>query len=278
MIDLLLAPFEPTFMTRALVGGLLVAAISALVGVWIIVRGLTFLGEAMSHGMLPGVAIASLLGGNPMIGAGVAGLAMALGAQGLRRGRFFGQDTAIGVLYVGLLALGVIIVSRAQSFATDLTAFLFGDVLAIQWGDVFILTGALVVVALASLLLYRPFLALSIDARVAQTLGMRPRPAGIAMLVLLTITLAASFHVVGTLLAFGMLVAPSAAAMLLAKRIPVAMLLAWLFGSIAVVGGLLLSWHASTAAGASIAVVAVALFLLVALGRGVRSLSLERTR
>lgn len=259
----LIEPFTVSFVLRALAGGVLLAAVCALVGVWVIVRGMTFLGEAMSHGMLPGVAVASILGGSPVLGAAVSAFAMALGVNALRHSREFGRDTSIGLLFVGMLSIGVIVVSHSRSFATDLTAFLFGDVLAIRQPDLLMLAAAVATVAAVSAACYRPFLALTFDPRKARTLGLRPDLANAVMLTLLTITMAVAFSVVGTLLAFGMLIAPSAAAMLVARRLPAVMLTSFVIGSAATVIGLWISWYAATAAGATIAAVAVAIFFVL---------------
>ncbi|MEU4427746.1 zinc ABC transporter permease AztB [Actinoplanes sp. NPDC024001] len=260
---MLLEPFTVSFVVRALIGGVLLAAACALVGVWVISRGMTFLGEAMSHGMLPGVAIASLLGGNLVTGAAASAFAMAAGVNALRHHREFGRDTSIGLLFVGMLSAGVIIVSHSRSFATDLTAFLFGDVLAIGRADLLLLGAAVAVIAVTSAICYRPFLALTFDPRKARTLGLRPDLANAVMLALLTLTMAVAFSVVGTLLAFGMLIAPSATALLVARRVPAVMAAAFAFGAAATVAGLWISWHAATAAGATIAAVAVAIFFVV---------------
>lgn len=273
----LVEPFTASFVLRALVGGVLLAAVCALVGVWVIARGMTFLGEAMSHGMLPGVAVASILGGNLVIGAAASAFAMAAGVNALRHSREFGRDTTIGLLFVGMLSVGVIVVSHSRSFATDLTALLFGDVLAIQVPDLLLLAGALVVVAVTSAVCYRQFLALTFDARKARTLGLRPDLANMIMLILLTVTMAVAFSVVGTLLAFGMLIAPSAAAMLVARRLPVVMLTSFGLGAAAVLVGLWISWYAATAAGATIAAVTVCLFFLLLGGRAVVTAARRRT-
>ncbi|MER7474788.1 zinc ABC transporter permease AztB [Micromonospora sp. NPDC000018] len=272
----LVEPFTVSFVVRALVGGVLLAAVCALVGVWVIARGMTFLGEAMSHGMLPGVAIASILGGNLVVGAAVSAFAMAVGVNALRHSREFGRDTSIGLLFVGMLSVGVIVVSHSRSFATDLTAFLFGDVLAIRWPDLLMLGVAVAVVAAVSVACYRPFLALTFDARKARTLGLRPDLANAVMLALLTITMAVAFSVVGTLLAFGMLIAPSAAAMLVARRLPALMLTSFVIGSAASVIGLWISWYAATAAGATIAAVAVLIFFAILGARRVTTAVLRR--
>src|SRR5690606_6495274 len=264
-MEWLIAPFEVSFVARALVGGLLVSGVCALAGTWVVLRGMAFLGDAMSHGMLPGVALASLLGGSLFLGAAASAVAMALGVTALTRSGRLSRDTGIGLLFVGMLSAGVIIVSHSRSFAVDLTGFLFGDVLAVRERDLLVLAAALAVAAAIALLGHRAFVALAFDPRKARTLGLHPRAAHLAMLALVTLAIVASFHVVGTLLVFGLLIAPPAAMSLWARRIPVIMLGAALLGAASVFTGLLASWHLGTAAGATIAAVAVALFFLSAL-------------
>ncbi|WP_336210168.1 zinc ABC transporter permease AztB [Nonomuraea sp. LPB2021202275-12-8] len=264
-------PFEVSFVRQALWAAVLVSLLCALAGTWVVMRGMAFLGDAMSHGMLPGVALAALLGASPVLGALAAAVAMAAGVTALGRLRRMSQDTAIGLLFAGMLALGVIIVSRSDSFAVDLTGFLFGDVLAVRDRDLGHLAAALAVAALVSLLGHRMFVALAFDPRKARTLGMRPRLAHALLLGLVTLAIVASFHVVGTLLVFGLLIAPPAAMALWARRIPVIMAGAALLGVGAAVAGLLVSWHLGTAAGATIAAVAVALFFVSALASRLRA-------
>ncbi|MFD1829952.1 zinc ABC transporter permease AztB [Streptomyces desertarenae] len=269
-MEWLTGPFEVAFVQRALWGGVLVSLVCALAGTWVVLRGMAFLGDAMSHGMLPGVAVASLLGGNLLVGAAVSAAAMALGVTALGRAPRLSHDTGIGLLFVGMLALGVIVVSRSQSFAVDLTGFLFGDVLAVRGSDLVHLAAALAVALVVSAAGHRPFVALAFDERKAHTLGLRPRLAHAALLGLLTLAIVASFHVVGTLLVFGLLIAPPAAALPWARRIPAIMAGAACLGTSATFLGLLLSWHLGTAAGATIAAVAVAQFLLSHLAAGLR--------
>jgi len=252
-------PLSADFMLRALLGGVLVATICAVVGTWVVVRGMAFLGEAMAHGMLPGVALASLLGLPVIVGAAVSAMVMSLGVGLItRRGRL-SNDTSIGLLFVGMLALGVIIVSHSRSFATDLTAILFGDVLAIQPGDLAVLGIALAVTVVLAALFHRSFVALVFDPRVARTMGLRPRLAQVVLVGLVTVAVVASYGAVGSLLVVGLLLAPAVAAGHWVRRIPAIMLLAALFGAVAVAAGLLVSWHAGTAAGATIAASAVGL-------------------
>jgi zinc/manganese transport system permease protein/manganese/iron transport system permease protein len=206
---------------------------------------MAFLGEAIGHGMLPGVAIATLIGVPPILGAAVSAAAMS-GAIGMlqRRGRL-SYDTSIGLLFVGMLSLGVIIVSHSGSFATDATVMLFGDVLAVTWGDLATLSGALLATLALAALLHRAFVAAAFDDRIATTLGLRPRLAHIALTGLVTLAVVASYQAVGTLLVVGMLIAPAVAAGRWTRSIVSTMILAAVLGMIAVVSGLLVSWHAA---------------------------------
>jgi manganese/iron transport system permease protein len=221
---------------------------------------MAFLGDAMSHGTLPGIALASLLGANLYLGAAVATAAMAAGVTLVQRSSRLTHDTTIGLMFVGMLALGVIIVSSSQSFAVDLTAFLFGDVLGVQRADLWLLAAAATLVVLVSACGHRAFLALALDPRIAATLGLRPRLAHAALLALVTVAIVSSFNVVGTLLVFGMLIAPPAAAVLWASHASTVMVVAALIGTGSTVVGLLISWYAATAAGATIVAVAVSVF------------------
>ncbi|MGW6007998.1 zinc ABC transporter permease AztB [Streptomyces sp. NPDC055210] len=269
-MEWLTAPFEVTFVQRALWGGMLVSAICALAGTWVVLRGMAFLGDAMSHGLLPGVALAALFGGNLLVGAMASAAVMTAGVTALGRTRRLSQDTGIGLLFVGMLSLGVIIVSRSQSFAVDLTGFLFGDVLAVRQQDLFLLGAALCAALMVSVLGHRAFLALAFDSRKAQTLGLRPRLAHAVLLGLLGLAIVASFHIVGTLLVLGLLIAPPAAALPWARSVHGVMVRAALLGAAATFVGLLLSWHLGTAAGATVSALAVSLFFLSHMASGLR--------
>ncbi|WP_432063748.1 zinc ABC transporter permease AztB [Streptomyces sp. C10-9-1] len=269
-MEWLTAPFEAAFVQRALWAGILVSAICALAGTWVVLRGMAFLGDAMSHGLLPGLAVAALLGVDLLVGAVVSAAAMAAGVTALRRTPKLSQDTGIGLLFVGMLSLGVIIVSRSQSFAVDLTGFLFGDVLAVRESELILLGAALPAALAVSALGHRAFLALAFDDRKARTLGLRPGLAHASLLGLLALAIVASFHIVGTLLVLGLLIAPPAAALPWARSVRGVMALAAALGAAAVFGGLQLSWHLGTAAGATVSALAVGLFLLSHAASGIR--------
>ncbi len=258
----LFEPFGTDFMLRALLGGSLCAVICAVVGTWIVIRGMAFLGEAMAHGMLPGVAVATLAGVPVILGAAASAIVMSLGVSLLaRRGRL-SHDTSIGLFFVGMLAAGVIIISHSRSFATDATAILFGDVLAIGPAEIRLLAGALVVTVLVAVTFHRAFVALVFDRRVAQVMGLRPRLAQVLLVGLVTLAVVASYQAVGALLVIGLLLAPAVAAAPWTSRIPITIGIAALIGALSVLLGLLASWHLGTAAGASIALAAIACAVL----------------
>ncbi len=263
MINFFLDAFQSDITRRALLGGLLAATITALVGTWVVVRGLAFLGDALAHGVLPGIALAVIWGFNLTLGAMVSALVMVLGINLVHRTTRLSDDTGIGLLFVGMLALGVVIISRSSSFAGDLTGFLFGDVLGVRDGELRLGAAALVITIIVLALGHRSFLALAVSPEKATTLGLRPGLAHGVMLTLLALSVVSSFRVVGTLLVFGFLVAPPATAVLLVRRIPVAMVVAVGFGWLAVVVGLAISYHANTAASATVAGVCVAQFFVV---------------
>lgn len=263
-MEWLLDPFAVSFVQRALFAGMLVSILCALVGTWVVLRGMAFLSDAISHGMLPGVAVAYLMSANLMLGAAVSAVVMIGGVAWVSRNSSLSEDTGIGLLFVGMLALGVVIVSRARSFAVDLTAFLFGDVLSATYADLVFLVFAAAAALGVSVVAYRPFVALVFDERKAQTFGFRPRIAHIVLLALVVLAVVASFRIVGTLLVFGLLVAPSATAYLFGRSIATSMIIATLLGWSATVIGLIVSWNANTAAGATIAGLAVLQFFLLA--------------
>jgi ABC-type Mn2+/Zn2+ transport system permease subunit len=268
-VSWLLDAFASELTQRALVGGLLAAITTSVIGTWVVVRGMSFMGDALAHGVLPGIALAFVWGIDVTVGALLSAAVMVAGIDVVHRRARLPEDTGIGLLFVGMLALGVIVISRQDSYAGDLTSFLFGDILGIDDDDL-VLQGAVAAVTIAAVaLLYRPFLALSFHRDTAAALGLRPALAHVAMLVLLALAVVSSFRVAGTLLVFGLLVAPPATATLLVRRLPWAMVVGTALGCLAVVLGLAISYHADTAASATVAGVAVAQFFVVLLVREV---------
>lgn len=268
-MDWLTEPFQLALQQRALVAGILAAVGLAVVGTWVVIRGMAFLGDALVHGVVPGIALAVIFDFNPLIGAAGAALVMILGINVVRNRTTFGDDTGIGLLFVGMLALGVILLSTTAAYSGTLATVLFGDTLGVTTGDLRLLAVITAIAVVGSAAFHRPFLVLSFNEEKARLLGLRPRLAHFALLALITLVIVGSFRTVGTLLVFGLLVGPPASASLLVRRVPVIMAVAALLGALSVVIGLVMSYHAGTAGSASIALVAVVMFFLILVFRGV---------
>lgn len=262
-----LDPFDPEFMQRALLAGMLAVVASSVVGTWVVFRGLSFLGDALAHGVIPGMALAVLWGFNLTVGALITAALMVGGISLVNRRARLGEDTGVGLLFVGMLALGVIIISKSRSFATDVQSLLFGDVLGVTWADLRVQAVAAVLVLVVSVLGYRPFLALSFNEAKAGSLGLRPGLTHLALLGLIAVAIVSSFQAVGTLLVFGLLVGPPATAALLVRRVWLCMVVAVALGWTSVALGLVLSYRHGTAAGATMAGVSIAVFFLVLTGQ-----------
>ncbi len=266
-MDFLIDAFQPAFMQRALVGGIIAVVATSLVGTWIVLRGLAFLGDALAHGVIPGIAIAILWGFSPVIGAFLSALIMSGLVTFVSNRTPVRDDTAIGLLFVGMLALGVLIVSKSGSFATDVTSILFGDALGITREDIRRQAFYTLILLVCTVLFYRPFMVLTFNRDKAQTLGMHPRFTQAVLLALLSLSIVASFEAIGTLLVFGLLVAPPATASLLVRRVPGIMVVSILVGTLAVVVGLVVSFHYGTAGGATMAGFSVLQFFIVLVGK-----------
>ena len=258
-------PFtDNEFLRLSLIATCVVASTCAIAGAFVVLRGLAFVGDALAHGVVPGVAVAMLAGLSGVLGAAVGAAAM-MGGVGLVNRRYrLSSDTSIGLLFVGMLALGVIIQSRSSTFAGDLTKVLFGEVLGVAWSDIAWQTVALGVVAGTAWVCRRPFLLLSFDEGLAETSGFPVRRYASIMLAMVAVTVVASFQTVGTLLVLGMLVAPAATGALFGRRISTVIAIATVVGVLSSYVGLLVSYHADLAAGATIVLVAVVVFALCA--------------
>lgn len=259
----LIQPFlDNGFLRSALAAGVLAAWACAVVGTYMVLRGLSFIGDALSHGILPGVAGALLLGLPGIVGAAIGSGVMIGGIALIQRRTRLSGDTAIGLLFVGMLALGVVLVSRSNSFSGDLIKILFGEILASGPEDLILQSVALVITGTLAWLLRRPFLLLCFSPEHAQVSGYSPKLLHFLMLAMIAATVIVSFQTVGTMLVFGLLIAPAATAALFARRMGAIMVGAGILGSLSVFIGLNLSYHGNFAAGASITFTAVVLFFL----------------
>lgn len=256
-------PFALAFQQRALIGGALAALMSSIVGTWLVLRGMSFFGDAFVHGVVPGIAAAVVLDINPLIGAAVAAAVMVFAIEVVNRQTVLSEDTSIGLLFVGMLALGVVIISRLDTYSGSLTSILFGDALGVTQSDLYGQAVLAVIVIAVALALYRPLLALSFNAEKAELWGMKPKRAHAALLVLIAAAVIGSYQSVGTLLVFGLLVGPPATASLIARTVPRMMIYAILIALFSVWLGLTLSYHLGTAGSATMALVPIVLFFIV---------------
>ena len=272
-MEWLTEPFELAFQQRALLGGLLAAVSTSVVGVWVVIRGMAFLGDALVHGVIPGIALAVMLGANVYVGAIIAAAVMISGINLVHRQTRFSEDTGIGLLFVGMLALGVILISRTPSFSGTLTSILFGNALGVTTTDITVLAGLAAIVIVVSVALYRPFLVLSFNEQKSQLLGFRPSITNGLLLTLVTLSIVASFQTIGTLLVFGLIVGPPATAALLVRRVPTMMVTSAAIGAFSVVTGLIISFHANTSGSATMALVPIVLFFVVLIGSAIRQRS-----
>jgi manganese/iron transport system permease protein len=258
----LLEPFALGFQQRALLGGAVAGVMCAVVGTWLVLRGMSFFGDAFVHGIIPGIAAAVVFDFSPILGAAVAAVVMVAGIELVHRQTALKEDTGIGLLFVGMLALGVVIISTTDTYAGSLTTILFGDVLGVTAAGVAQSAALAVVVIVVALLLYRPLLALAFDRTKADALGMRPARTHALLLVLIATAVIGSYQSVGTLLVFGLLVGPPATAALVARTVPMMMLLAVGIALVSVWLGLVLSFHLGTAGSATMALVPIAAFFV----------------
>ena len=268
-IDWWITPFtDNPFLRDALWAALLTVLCTSVIGTWVVLRGLSFLGDALAHGVLPGIAIAFVMGSNTTIGALVAALAMVGGVQLIRSASPLPDDASIGVLFVGFLALAVVVMSaQTGRGAGDLTRFLFGSINAVDGAD---LRTLLVVAGLTVggvVLLHRALIVSTFDVTQARLIGFRPQLTHFVLLVLLALSIVASFETVGSLLVFAFLIAPPATASLMVSRVPLMMIVAVAIGSASAVIGLLISYHHATATGATMALVTVVAFIVGLAGR-----------
>jgi ABC-type Mn2+/Zn2+ transport system permease subunit len=265
LIDFLLQPLSYEFMQRGMIAAILVGIVCAVVGTYIVLRGMAFFGDALAHTILPGIALGYLISGGARDvlfwwALGTAILA-ALGIGAISKNSRIREDTAIGIIFAGMFALGIALISTVRSYAVDLTHFLFGDVLSVSIQSLWLILifGGLVLLTVFAF--YKEFLTLSFDPILATTLRL---PVGILnnlLLVLLAVTVAVSLQTVGVALMVAMLVTPAATAYLLTHRLSRMMVLAAVFASLSAAIGLYISYYLSIASGAAIVLTATVFFL-----------------
>ncbi|HEX2979587.1 MAG TPA: metal ABC transporter permease [Anaerolineaceae bacterium] len=267
MIDFLLEPLQYSFMTRGILAAVLVGIVCAVVGTYVVLRGMAFFGDALAHAILPGIAVGYLVGGGarePLFWwALVTAVISSLGIGAISRSTRIKEDTAIGIIFAGTFALGVALISTVRNYSVDLSHFLFGDVLGVQGTDLLRIAIFGGLVLLFILAFYKEFMVLSFDSILASTLRLPVRLLETLLLILIAVTIVVSLQTVGVALMVAMLVTPAATAYLLTRRLPVMMLLSGLIASLSGVVGLYLSYYLSIASGAAIVLTCTAVFGIV---------------
>jgi len=271
-VDVLLEPLRYGFLLRALIAAILVGAICALVGSYVVLKGLAFIGDALAHVAFTGIVVAFLAGFSFYIGALAAAVAAGLGIGWVTRRVGLSTDTAIGIVFSGVFALGVVLMAIGiRTYTVDLFSYVFGDILAVRARDLWLIGAAGALVLTVMIVLYKELLFAHFYPVVAEAAGLPVGALQLLLLLLLSITVVVSVQAVGVVLVLAMLVTPAATAALVARRMPSMMVLAVLFGAVAALVGFYLSYYLSVPSGGAIVLVATLLFLAVAAivrGRG----------
>lgn len=272
MIDWLAEPLELAFMQRALLATGLAAAVCAVVGTFVVLRGMAFMGDAVAHSSLAGMSVAYFFGGSVFWGALAWAVPASIAITAISRRTNLRLDASIGIMFAGGFAVGIILMSRATNYTADLFGLLFGNVLGVSWGEVVLIGGIAGAVLLAVQVFYKELLYTSYDATMSAASGIPVRFVQYLLPVLVGVTTVASLKAVGIILVLALLVTPPAAATLLARRLPGIIAYSVALAMLATVAGLYLSFYADWPTGPSIVVVATGLFLLALLfapGKGV---------
>jgi manganese/iron transport system permease protein len=280
LFNIFLQPLKYDFMIRGLAASVIVGIVCAVVGVYVVLRGMAFFGDALAHAVLPGVALGYLLSGGSReilfwwaLGAAVL-VALAVGRISKRAE--IREDTAIGILFASMFALGIALISTVRSYTVDLSHFLFGDVLGVSSRDLVLTAVFGVIVLLAIFLFYKEFMVLSFDPILAATLRLPSSLLTNLLLILMAMTVAVSMQTVGVALMVAMLVTPAATATLLTRRLWHGMLVSAAIGAVSAITGLYLSYYLNIVSGSAIVLTATTIFLLVFLFNPHRGLFLKK--
>jgi manganese/iron transport system permease protein len=265
VIGLIIDPFDYGFMLRALYVSVLVGIVCPILGAFVVTRGLAFMGDAMSHAVLPGLVVAFMLGVSPFLAAVPAGMGVAFLIGVISRRTGVSQDTSIGILFAGLFALGLALLATASSVSVDLEDLLLGQVLAVSGTDVYVTAGLVAIVLVVLYALNKELIFTSFDPVGASVAGLPTARLDYLLLVLLALVIVIALQAVGIVLVMAMLVTPAATASLLARSFIRLMVIGAILGALAAVAGLYISFYADLPSGPSMTLVATAEFVVVAL-------------
>jgi manganese/iron transport system permease protein len=267
VIGLIIDPFGYEFMLRALYVSVLVGIVCPILGAFVVTRGLAFMGDAMSHAVLPGLVVAFMLGVSPFLAAVPAGMGVAFLIGIIARRTGVSQDTSIGILFAGLFALGLALLATAKGISVDLEDLLLGQVLAVSGTDVYVTAGLVAVVLVVLYALNKELIFTSFDPVGASVAGLPTARLDYLLLVLLALVIVIALQAVGIVLVMAMLVTPAATASLLARSFIRLMVIGAVLGALAAVAGLYISFYADLPSGPSMTLVATAEFVVVAVLR-----------
>lgn len=248
------------FLVKALYVSVVSAIACGVVGSYVVLRGMSFIGDAVAHAVFPGLAVAFVIGGNLVVGGLVAGVVTAVLVALLSQLRRLREDAVIGVLFVAAFALGIVVISRAPGYAGSLQQFLFGSMTGIPDSDLYVVTGATLLIVATLLLLQKELVAVSIDRIMARSLGLPVLALDVVLYVLVAVAIVISVQTIGNILVLAFLVTPAATARLLTDRLNVMLILAPIIGAIGAFIGLYLSWSIDLPVGGTIVLVLTALF------------------
>ena len=256
-------PLQYDFIARALLAAVIVGVVCSVLGTYVVLRGMAFFGDALAHTILPGVVVAFLLGWPLAVGALIFGVLTAVGIGVLTERGSLKEDTAIGVVFAGFFALGVALLSVTGNYTVDLAHFLFGNLLGVTRGDLWVTAVLGAVVLVTIFLFYKEFLVISFDPVLAVTLRLPTTFLRYLLLILIAVTIVVSLQVVGIALMLAMFVTPAATASLLTRRLPTMMVVSALIGAFSGVAGVYASYYLNVASGPAVVLVTTLVFLLV---------------
>ncbi|MBV8689079.1 MAG: metal ABC transporter permease [Candidatus Eremiobacteraeota bacterium] len=274
-MDWLIAPFQLDFMVRGFIVAVLVGTLCSLIGAFVVLRRLSFIGDGIAHASFAGIVIAYLRGANFYLGAAVVAVLTALGIGFVHRKANVSLDTSIGVLFTGAFALGIFLMSRQRSYSVDLQDYLFGNILGVSRQDLLLIILLCALVAGTLVFFFRSLVYTSFDPVVAEASGIPAGGLDYLLLVLLALTIVVTLEAVGIILVAALLVTPAAAAYQLTRRFSVMIALSALLGAFCSVGGLYLSYYLNAASGATIVLMATVVFFVAI---AIKRLSLARAR
>jgi len=271
VLDYVSDPWTLEFMRRGLIAAVMVSAVAAVIGCFVILKGMAFIGDALPHASFGGVAAAFVLGANLYLGGAIAAVLTALLIGFVSRRALLKYDTAIGILFVGAFAAGILIISRRTNYTPDLFSFVFGNVLGVSWSDVWTTAVVAAVILVLVVLFYKELLFVTYDPSMAAAAGLPVAAIQYGLLALIGVTTVIGLQTVGIVLVVALIVTPAATAQLLTRRLPAMMAVGAAVGVLSSLAGLYVAYYADVSASAAIVLTATAFFFLAFLlapGRG----------